>query len=85
MEDAHVNMVKVFEYFDAFIKPGDYICVEDTHSGIPFDSNQGLKDMPGFLETGHAKLNALKVFLTGRCQKYLVDQRYTDFYGWDIF
>ena len=76
-----MNMIKVLEYFDAFTKPGDYICVEDTNAGIPLDSNQGFKDMPGFTETGSAKLNALKEFLTGRSQKYLVDQRYTDFFG----
>ena len=83
MEDAHVNMVKVFEYFDPFTEPGDYLCVEDTHTGIPFDSNQGLKEMVGFTETGLAKMNALKKFLTGRSDKYLVDQRYTDFFGWE--
>jgi len=83
MEDAHVNMVKVLEYFDAFTKPGDYICVEDTNASIPFDTKQGFTDMPGFTETGSAKLNALKEFLTGRSQKYLVDQRYTDFFGYN--
>ena len=75
MEDSHVNMIKVFEYFDAFTKPGDYICVEDTHPGVPSDI---LK--PGDT-IGPAKLNTLKKFLAGRSDKYLVDQRYTDFFG----
>ena len=76
-----MNMLKVFEYFDAFTEPGDCICVEDTHPGIASDSNQGLVEELGYTETGPAKLNALKKLLTGRSDKYLVDQRYTDFFG----
>ena len=79
-----MNMVKVLEHFDAFTKPGDYICVEDTNPDIPCDiMNQGLKLVKelGNTEQGPAKLNALKKFLTGRSDKYLVDQRYTDFFG----
>ena len=74
-------MVKVLEYFDAFTKPGDYICVEDTHPGVPSDINQDLVKKLDGKEVGPAKLNALKKFLTGRSDKYLVDQRYTDFFG----
>lgn len=75
-------MVKVLEHFDAFTKPGDYICVEDTNPDIPSDiMNQGLVKKPSNTEQGPAKLNALKKFLTGRSDKYLVDQRYTDFFG----
>ena len=81
MEDAHVNMVKVFEYFDAFTRPGDYICVEDTNPCLPNESNQGLVKELGYTEKGPAKLNALKKFLTGRSDRYHVDQRYTDFFG----
>ena len=76
-----MNMLKVFEYFDAFTKPGDYICVEDTNPALPRVSNQGLIEELGYTELGPAKLNALKKFLTGRSDKYLVDQRYTDFFG----
>ena len=81
MEDSHVNMVKVFEYFDEFTKPGDYICVEDTHPDVPSDIIPGLVKKLVNTEVGPAKLNALKKFLAGRSDKYLVDQRYTDFFG----
>ena len=81
MEDSHVNMVKVFEYFDAFTKPGDYTCVEDTNPSLPNESNQGLVKELGYTEKGPAKLNALKKFLKGRSDRYHVDQRYTDFFG----
>ena len=76
-----MHMVKVFEYFDAFTQPGDYLCVEDTNPSTPCESNQGLVKELGYTEAGPAKLNALKKFLTGRSDRYHVDQRYTDFFG----
>ena len=78
MEDAHVNMTKVLEYFDSFLEPGDYICVEDTNPSGPSKSGQGL-----IKELGPAKLNELRTFLKGRSDRYHVDQRYTDFFGWE--
>ena len=83
MEDAHVNMTKVLEYFDSFLEPGDYICVEDTNPFGPSKSGQGLIKEFGFTEFGPAKLNELRKFLKGRSDKYHVDQRYTDFFGWE--
>jgi len=80
MEDAHVNMTKVLEYFDSFLQPGDYICVEDTNPFGPSVSGQGLIKELDFTEFGPAKLNELREFLKGRSDRYHVDQRYTDFF-----
>ncbi|KAJ7318634.1 hypothetical protein OS493_037750 [Desmophyllum pertusum] len=81
MEDSHVNMIRVLEYFDTFMEPGDYICIEDTHPFNPAVAGQGLIKELGYAEFGPAKLNELKTFVMGRSDRYQVDQRYTDFFG----
>ncbi|XP_078373204.1 rhamnosyl O-methyltransferase-like [Oculina patagonica] len=83
MEDSHVNMTKVLEYFDAFTERGDYICIEDTNPAVPAVSGQGLIKELGLTEFGPAKLNELKKFLVERSSRYHVDQRYTDFFGYN--
>ena len=80
-EDAHVNMIRVLEYFDNFTEPGDYVCIEDTNPLTASRGGQGLVVELGFQPYGHDKLNTLKTFMKDRCQRYLVDQRYTDFFG----
>ncbi|XP_044183431.1 rhamnosyl O-methyltransferase-like [Acropora millepora] len=74
VDDAHANVKGVLEYFDRFTQPGDYICVEDTNPIVPALMDQGLI---------REKLNQLKSFLIGRSERYLVDQRYTDFFGYN--
>ena len=81
VEDAHVKLKGVLEYFDRFTQPGDYICVEDTTPLVPAVMGQGLIKGLGYKANGPQKLNDLKSFLIGRSQKYLVDQRYTDMFG----
>ncbi|XP_078375369.1 rhamnosyl O-methyltransferase-like [Oculina patagonica] len=83
MEDSHVNMTKVLEYFDAFLERGDYICIEDTTPAAPNQSGQGLIKELGYTEKGPAKLNELKKFLMDRSGRYHVDQRYTDLFGYN--
>lgn len=83
LEDTHVNVTGVLEYFDKFTQPGDYICVEDTNPLIPKAAGQGLVKEMGYDLFGPRKLNELKQFLTGRPSKYLVDQRYTDMFGYN--
>ncbi|XP_015780877.1 PREDICTED: rhamnosyl O-methyltransferase-like isoform X1 [Acropora digitifera] len=83
VEDAHVNLKGVLEYFDPFTQPGDYICVEDTNPIVPAVVGQGLIKELGYVAFGPQKLNELKSFLIGRSQRYLVDQRYTDFFGYN--
>ena len=81
VEDAHVNLKGILEYFDRFTQPGDYICVEDTTPSVPAVMGQGLIKGLGYKANGPQKLNDLMSFLTGRSQRYLVDQRYTDMFG----
>ena len=81
VEDAHVNLKGILEYFDRFTQPGDYICVEDTTPLVPAVMGQGLIKGLGYTANGPQKLNDLKSFLIGRSQKYLVDQKYTDMFG----
>ena len=76
-----MNMTRVLEYFEPFMEPGDYICVEDTNPLTPAVGGQGLVPNLGYEEVGPVKLNALKKFLSGRSDRYHVDQRYTDFFG----
>lgn len=82
MEDAHVNLVGVLEYLDKFIEPGDYICVEDSNPLAP-GAGQGLVKTRGYKAYGPSKMNELRKFLTGRSDRYLVDQKYTDFFGYN--
>ena len=80
-EDAHVNMVRELEHFDNFTKPGDYLCVEDTNPLAPSQAGQGFIKELGYKCLGPAKLNSLRRFLSGRADRYLVDQRYVDMFG----
>ncbi|XP_068751305.1 rhamnosyl O-methyltransferase-like [Montipora capricornis] len=83
VEDAHVNVEGILEYFDRFTEPGDYICIEDTNPLAPGRIGQGLIEELGYRVFGPKKLNELKTFLSGRSQRYMVDQRYTDMFGYN--
>ena len=71
----------MLEYFDRFTEPGDYICVEDTNPILPKQPGQGLAKELQYTPYGSSKLDAVKLFMKDREERYLVDQRYTDFYG----
>ena len=63
------------------MKSGDYVCVEDAS---PY--NAGALGMGLYLEdyqpSGSAKLEVMKEFMKKHSSKYLVDQYYTDFFGY---
>lgn len=80
-EDAHVNVTGVLEHFDKFTEPGDYIRIEDTTPIKPSTAGQGLVKALEYTPQGHVKLDAVKLFMKDRSERYLVDQRYTDFFG----
>jgi len=75
-------LVGVLEYFDRFTEPGDYISVEDTNPIIPKSIEQGITKDLGYKPWGPVKLDKLKLFMKDRGDRYLVDQRYTDFFGY---
>ncbi|XP_022800641.1 uncharacterized protein LOC111338414 [Stylophora pistillata] len=83
-EDSHVNMIGVMEHFHKFMQPGDYICIEDTNPTVPEKAGQGLIKELGYTMSGSSKLNDLKRFLMDHPGKYVVDQKYTDFYGYNV-
>ncbi|XP_068751278.1 rhamnosyl O-methyltransferase-like [Montipora capricornis] len=83
VEDSHVNLEGILEHFDHFTEPGDYICVEDTNPVVPAVAGQGLIKELGYTFWGPQKLNDLKNFFSGRSQRYMVDQRYTDMFGYN--
>ena len=81
MEDAHVNQIGVLEHFDKYLQSGDYVVVEDTNPNMNALVGQGAFEELGWDEFGPVKLNALKEFMKDKSDKYVVDQRYTDFFG----
>lgn len=83
-EDVHINIVEVLKYFDKFTEPGDYICVEDTNPLAPNQPGQGLIKELGYTLFGHSKLDKLKEFMKTHSERYLVDQLYTDLFGYNV-
>ena len=64
------------------METGDYICVEDTSPAPPRAIGYGVIKEPTVYEPwGTKKLDELKLFMKDRGERYLVDQRYTDFFG----
>ena len=59
VEDAHHNVAAVLEQFHAFLRPGDYLVVEDSD----------------------VKRDALRAFVGAHPRDYLVDTRFTDYFG----
>ena len=71
----------MLEHFDKYLQSGDYVVVEDTNPNMNALGGQGAFEELGWSEFGPAKLNALKEFMKDKSHKYVVDQRYTDFFG----
>jgi cephalosporin hydroxylase len=59
LEDAHANVAGVLTYLDQFVRPADYLFVEDSGG----------------------KVAELEKFMETHANRYLVDTRYTDFFG----
>lgn len=83
IDDAHVNVYGVLEYFDKFMSTGDYFIVEDTNPDIPSKLGYGHVCKVEYKKLGMASLEVLKKFLTDYSEKYAVDSFYTDFYGYN--
>ena len=61
--------------------PGDYLCIEDTNpEGLAIQDTK--QEQPE--SWGPAKLNVMRRFLEKHTEKYVVDQFYTDFFGWVV-
>lgn len=91
IDDAHVNITGVYQYFDRHaLRSGDYLVIEDTIPWIPgkFGPNTmntpTAKDQePAVEDWGQWKWDEVLSFF-GQCDaEYLVDRYYTDFFGYN--
>lgn len=83
IEDAHINLGGVLEYFHQNgLRSGDYLIVEDTnkeHWKLWADSWDDREEM----EQGSKKMDDLRTWLQDREDEYLVDTYYQDMYGYN--
>jgi cephalosporin hydroxylase len=80
IDDAHVNLLEVYEHFHQHaFEPGDYLIVEDTNPWIP--GNFGEQDSDA--EWGDWKWQELQGFFAKHEHQYQVDRYYTDFFGYN--
>lgn len=80
VEDAHVNIIGILQYFDKFMVASDYLIVDDTNPIAPSVLDDAVFDV-NFDEFGSAKLEEMTSFLESKSQSYKVDCFYTDFFG----
>lgn len=82
IEDAHVNLVEVIEYFHCNgLQTGDYLIVEDTNK-IMWEEWADWDDKE-FLARMERKLHELRTWLETHQNEYLVDAYYQDMYGYN--
>ena len=86
IEDAHVNLVAVVDYFhNNGLKTGDYLIVEDTNKYMwevwadNWDSQENQEEM----EKGPQKMDELRSWLQNHENTYLIDAYYQDMYGYN--
>ena len=83
IEDAHVNVLGVVEYFhDNGLTSGDYLIVEDTNKLI-WDSGSENWDDKEEYEKGRQKMPNLRGWLLDNEDEYLIDTYYQDMYGYN--
>lgn len=84
IEDSHVNVTGLLEYFDKFLQPGDYLMVEDIHPLTQNRSGLGLVKDIDYEPVGRSWIfNAYKEFVKKHGSKYQVDTYYTDMFGYN--
>jgi len=81
IEDAHVNLTGVLEYFHHHgIQNGDYLIVEDTNQFM-WDYWRDHWDDKEEIEQGYQKMIDLRNWLMSHSNEYLIDTHYQDMYG----
>ena len=82
IEDSHVNVYKVLEYFLGFMETGDYFVVEDANPLIPSHMGEG-RIHHNYVPVGTEVLDVLKKFLGEHKKECKVDSYFTDFFGYN--
>ncbi|MEM9925889.1 MAG: CmcI family methyltransferase [Cyanobacteria bacterium P01_D01_bin.50] len=83
IEDAHVNLLGVLEYFDKNgIQSGDYLIVEDTNE-LHWQLWGDNWDDKAEMQQGSRKMADLRYWLSNHEDEYLVDTHYQDMYGYN--
>ena len=83
IDGAHVNTPATLRYIHDYLKPGDYIIVEDTHPSLPTTFIMDAQD-PDYETAGKGKLEIVKDFLKEYKGQYTVDSFFTDFFGYNV-
>lgn len=82
IEDVHVNMVGVVEYFHCHgLQSGDYLIVEDTNKFM-WEVWSDWDDQE-YINQGLRKLDDLREWLIKHENEYLIDAYYQDMYGYN--
>lgn len=81
IEDVHVNLIGIMEYFHNFLQSGDYLIVEDTNNFM-WEVWQDWDDQE-LIERGLRKHEELKGWVINHEDEYLVDTYYLDMYGYN--
>jgi len=81
IEDAHVNLTGVLEYFhNNGLQSEDYLIVEDTNQFM-WDYWRDHWDDKEEIEKGYQKMIDLRNWLMCHSNEYLIDTHYQDMYG----
>ncbi|XP_064632588.1 uncharacterized protein LOC135490935 isoform X2 [Lineus longissimus] len=83
IDDAHVNVIPVLEYFTAHMLPGDYLIKEDVSSSQPRKPGMGLIKEMGWEPTQSSNPELLVKFMERNADNYRVDRYYCDMYGYN--
>lgn len=83
IEDVHVNLVAVVDYFHKNgLSGGDYMIVEDTNQFM-WEAWRENWDDEEELQKGASKMDELRGWLLNHEEEYLVDTYYQDIYGYN--
>lgn len=82
IEDAHVNLVGVLDYFhNNGLQSGDYLIIEDTNKDL-WSAWSDWSDQQ-FIKQMKSKLGLLKKWLVNHKNEYLIDTHYQDMFGYN--
>lgn len=82
IEDAHVNLVGILDYFDNNgLQSEDYLIIEDTNKAL-WEEWSDWEDRE-FIERMGSKLDLVKTWFMKHDDEYLIDTYYQDMFGYN--